>query len=69
MMLDPSIDELQEKIKSKYTLATLSARRARDLSENGGEDLQLEDSTSHKYVGMALEEIRAGKLYVKENNE
>lgn len=69
MMLDPSIDELQEKIKSKYTLATLSARRARDLSENRGEDLQLEDSTSHKYVGMALEEIRAGKLYVKENNE
>ena len=32
-MLEPSIDTLQEKINSKYTLVTLSAKRARDLQE------------------------------------
>ncbi|WP_010649405.1 DNA-directed RNA polymerase subunit omega [Oceanobacillus massiliensis] len=62
MMLEPSIDALQEKIKSKYTLVTLSSRRARILSET--DDLMIEHPKSHKYVGKALEEIEAGKLYL-----
>ncbi|MBM7598649.1 DNA-directed RNA polymerase subunit omega [Virgibacillus halotolerans] len=64
MMLDPSIDALQEKISSKYILVTLSARRARQMSETNR--TLIEDPKSEKYVGMALEEILAGKLYVKE---
>lgn len=64
-MLDPSIDELQEQIDSKYTLVILSARRARDLSNS--EEPLLENAKSQKNVGVALEEIRAGKLSVKEN--
>lgn len=60
MMLEPSIDALQEKIKSKYTLVTLSSMRARQLSDT--KDLMVEHPKSHKYVGMALEEIEAGKL-------
>jgi DNA-directed RNA polymerase subunit omega len=63
-MLDPSIDALQEKISSKYTLVTLSARRARQMSET--KEILIEDPKSEKYVGMALEEVLAGKLYVKE---
>lgn len=63
-MLDPSIDALQEKISSKYILVTLSARRARQMSETNR--TLIEDPKSEKYVGMALEEILAGKLYVKE---
>lgn len=63
-MLEPSIDSLQEKIKSKYTLVTLSARRARGLLEHN--DLLIEHPTSVKYVGMALEEIQAGKLSIEE---
>lgn len=62
MMLEPSIDQLQEKINSKYQLVTLSARRARQLAEN--ENPLIEKPTSHKYVGVALEEVAAGKLYV-----
>jgi DNA-directed RNA polymerase subunit omega len=62
MMLDPSIDQLQEKINSKYELVTLSARRARDLADS--EKPLVEEPTSHTYVGIALEEIVAGKLYV-----
>jgi DNA-directed RNA polymerase subunit omega len=65
MMLEPSIDALQNKIKSKYTLVTLSSRRARQLSDT--KDIMVENPKSVKYVGMALEEIEAGKLYLKED--
>jgi len=65
MMLEPSIDSLQKEIKSKYTLVTLSARRARDLRES--DNLQIENSISNTYVGLALEEIQAGKLTLEED--
>jgi len=64
-MLEPSIDLLQEKIHSKYTLVTISARRARQLQD--GEKPLIEHHKSLKYVGMALEEIYDDKLFVKEN--
>lgn len=60
MMLEPSIDSLQEKIKSKYTLVTLSARRARELKQ--GSAPMIDNPTSFQKVGIALEEIQAGKL-------
>lgn len=64
-MLEPSIDQLQEKINSKYTLVTISARRAREIKDEGKS--MIEHPKSHKYVGIALEEIDAGKLYIQEN--
>ncbi len=64
MMLEPSIDVLQEKVKSKYSLVILSARRARLLRENN--DLLIENPNSEKFVGKALEEVVAGKLYIDE---
>lgn len=63
MMLEPSIDSLQKKIKSKYSLVTLSARRARQLKDE--KNLLVEHPKSHKLVGKALEEIEAGKLYIQ----
>ena len=62
MMLEPSIDQLQEKIDSKYVLVTLAARRARDLLDT--EKSLVDEPKSHKYVGVALEEIAAEKLFV-----
>jgi DNA-directed RNA polymerase subunit omega len=62
-MLEPSIDSLQEKINSKYTLVILSARRAREISEI--HNVRVENPKSHKYVGMALEEVQAGKLFLE----
>ncbi|MCZ0703375.1 DNA-directed RNA polymerase subunit omega [Natronobacillus azotifigens] len=59
-MLEPSIDQLQTKINSKYTLVTLSARRARQIQDK--KILQLEHPKSAKNVGIALEEIQAEKL-------
>ena len=63
-MLEPSIDSLQEIINSKYTLVTLSARRAREISET--KKVLVENPKSHKYVGMALEEVQARKLFLAE---
>src|SRR5690625_880331 len=65
IMLEPSIDSLQERIKNKYTLVTLSARRARDLLETN--DLLIEVPTSSKDVGIALEEVQAVKVKLKTN--
>lgn len=59
-MLDPSIDQLQKKINSKYTLVTLSARRARQIQDT--RVAQIEHPKSAKNVGVALEEIQAEKL-------
>ncbi|UFU00977.1 DNA-directed RNA polymerase subunit omega [Radiobacillus kanasensis] len=67
MMLEPSIDALQEKINSKYTLVTLSARRARQMQET--KRVHVENPKSHKYVGIALEEIQADKLYYEAAEE
>ncbi|MFD2616936.1 DNA-directed RNA polymerase subunit omega [Terrilactibacillus laevilacticus] len=60
-MLYPSIDKLLDKVNSKYTLVTLSAKRARELQDHP-EYLMLEDTKSSKYVGKALEEVNAGLL-------
>lgn len=62
-MLEPSIDSLQEKIDSKYSLVTISARRARQLQD--GEKPLVEEPNSYTYVGVALEEIYADKIVVK----
>ncbi|MTT32324.1 DNA-directed RNA polymerase subunit omega [Terrilactibacillus sp. BCM23-1] len=60
-MLYPSIDKLLDKVNSKYTLVTLSAKRARELQEQHLQPM-LEETKSSKFVGKALEEINAGLL-------
>lgn len=65
MMLYPSIDNLLEKINSKYTLVTLSAKRARELQVTG--ITPLEHPESYKSVGVALEEINQGLLKVNKD--
>ena len=62
MMLEPSIDKLQERIQSKYQLVILSSRRARQLAD--GEKPLIEEPKSHKHVGVALEEIPEGNLTI-----
>lgn len=62
-MLEPSIDTLQEKINSKYTLVTISARRARELQyESNPSD---ENYSKLKFVSMALHEIKDEELFLK----
>jgi len=63
-MLEPSIDSLQEKIDSKYSLVSVSAKRARKLQD--GEKPLIEEPKSHTFVGIALEEIDEEKVFIKE---
>ncbi len=51
----PSIDEMMNKVDSKYSLVVAASRRARQLRE--GEKTELKNPRSHKFVGVALEEI------------
>ncbi|HLR10799.1 MAG TPA: DNA-directed RNA polymerase subunit omega [Sporosarcina sp.] len=66
-MLHPSIDALQEKIESKYTLVSLAAMRAREMQEQNNP--QLASYKSHKFVGKALEEVVEGVLTKEAQDE
>ena len=54
MLLYPSINELSEKTDSKYTLAILTAKRARDIIE--GKPI-LTDEECERPVSQAAKEI------------
>ena len=60
-MREPSVDKLLEKIDSKYKIAYIAAKRARQISNDGLSQMDyvtdLPEATSDKSVGLALEEI------------
>ena len=62
-MLYPSIDEIMEKVDSKYSLVVGASKRARSLRE--GAVSHLEEKRSDKYVGIALEEIYLGHIRIE----
>lgn len=67
MLIYPSIDRLLEQIDSKYSLATLAAKRAHDFEVTDDEKTNpalLEDYQSISPVGKALEEIASGDLVI-----
>lgn len=58
-MLEPSIDILLKKVGSKFELAIIAAKRARQLQLHP-ESFKLEDSKQKDtYIGEALEELEA----------
>lgn len=66
MMIKPAIDQLIEKVDSKYTLVVASAKRARELMN--GKPKQV-DTHTNKPVSVALEELSAGKLLYERTKE
>ncbi|CCI85743.1 hypothetical protein FC52_GL000093 [Lactobacillus pasteurii DSM 23907 = CRBIP 24.76] len=58
----PSIDDLLEKVDSRYSLSVLAAKRAHQLE--AGDPSALKIFKCDKAVGQALEEIEAGKVTV-----
>ncbi|MFD1955076.1 DNA-directed RNA polymerase subunit omega [Paenibacillus thailandensis] len=66
-MLYPSIDELVKKVDSKYSLVVAASRRARMLREGAKSDLR--NPRSHKFVGVALEEIYGDYIQVDNKRE
>lgn len=62
MIIYPSIDRLLESVPSKYSLCTISAKRANELQEE--KNPMLTEYESPKYVGQALEEIVSRDLVI-----
>lgn len=58
MLIKPSLESLMEKVDSKYTLVTLAAKRARELTDG---DQPTVCADTNKVVSIAMEEIDAGK--------
>ncbi len=58
-MLYPSINELLDKVESRYTLVVVTAQRARQIID--GEGVKVEPS-SKKPVSIATQEIFEGKI-------
>ena len=60
-MREPSVDKLLDKIDSKYKIAYIAAKRARQIAEDGVSQMDydetLDPAMSCKSVGLALEEI------------
>ncbi|KRN88579.1 DNA-directed RNA polymerase subunit omega [Ligilactobacillus ceti] len=65
MILYPSVDELLERVNSRYSLIMLASKRAHEL--DAGALPMLREYQSTKNVGRALEEIAAGDLTIKKN--
>lgn len=61
-MLYPSIDELLERVPSKYSLIILASKRAHEIRKYDNGDL--ENYQSVKAVGQALEEVVAESLKI-----
>ena len=59
MLIKPTLESLMTKVDSKYTLVTLSAKRARQLTDG---DEPLVDVDTTKVVSIAMEEIDQGKI-------
>jgi DNA-directed RNA polymerase subunit omega len=69
-MIEPKIDELLDKVDSRYSLVILAAKRAREinsyysqLGEGRGEFIPpLVESLGSKPLAIALQEIAEGKV-------
>ena len=62
MLLYPSIDELTEKVDSKYTLAVMASKRARDLIDKKP---RLVETDKIKPISIATEEISEDMISYK----
>ena len=59
MLIKPTLESLMKLVDSKYTLVTLAAKRARQLTDG---DKPLVDVDTTKVVSIAMEEIDQGKI-------
>jgi len=61
-MIQPSLDDLMEKVDSRYTLVVVAAKRARALTDRGNTKV---DGASRKPVTTALMEIAQNRIGYK----
>ena len=61
-MIYPSIDQLLQRVDSKYTLVIAAAKRGRQLRDGAKPMVKCDSS---KEVTVALHEINAGKIEIE----
>ena len=59
MLIKPTLESLMQKVDIKYTLVTLAAKRARQLTDH---DEALVNVDTNKVVSIAMEEIDQNKI-------
>lgn len=67
-MIFPSIDKILNIVDSKYTLVHVAAERSKQMSETGHYQMKESDYVSKRGIGRALEEIEAGLIKIKKND-
>lgn len=67
MMCYPSIDSLVKDVDTKYTLVSLAALRARELTD--GMEPLIADAEGKKPVTVALEEIYEKKVFCERDEK
>lgn len=65
-MIYPSIDKLLTQIGSKYLLVNIVAKRAKEMHETEHYQMKLNEYTSKKEIGRALEEVAKNLIHIKE---
>jgi len=65
-MIYPSIDKLLTQIGSKYLLVNIVAKRAKEMQETEHFQMKLNEYTSKKEIGRALEEVAKNLIQIKE---
>ncbi|MBF7082315.1 DNA-directed RNA polymerase subunit omega [Desulfallas sp. Bu1-1] len=69
-MHKPSLDELMDKVDSRYTLVVVAAKRARQLTEIALQQAAEESSENFgKPVSAALQEVVQGKIRYKRTKQ
>lgn len=58
MLIEPKIDELEKLTESRFDLAILAAKRARDINDRG-------EKEESNIISQAAKEIAAGKIRLK----
>ncbi len=66
MLVDPSLDDLLEKVDNKFKLVTLAMKRARQI--NDGHPF-LDEGNAARPVSMALQEINQGTVCVRDASD
>lgn len=60
----PSVNDLVEHTHSKYKLVVGAAERSREIDK--GDEILVENPHNKKSIGIALEEILADKIVIKD---
>ncbi len=63
-MLYPSIDKLLNIVDSKYKLVHVASKRSKQMLETGHYQMKINEYTSKKDIGRALEELEKGLIKI-----